>query len=268
VLWPLPGSIEARLETVAAAGIAGVALTSEHARWTVPERRGFERALHRLGLRVAFVGATPSWRSGSVSMLDPRCAPALRTELQASIEVALDLECELLLLLPGPELPGVARETQRRVLIESTCRCAQLAADAGLGLALEPVNRVDHPRAFVSDWHEAARVIEDVRSPALGLVLDVYHQETERGGALASLAALLPSALAVHVAGVPGRGEPQPALLDELRETLCAGGFAGEVSFEYTHVGDPGASLRRVRKGIENPRPNGGHSRAGRQRTW
>jgi hydroxypyruvate isomerase len=248
LLWPLPGSVEEKLEVVARAGLDGVGLTSEHARWSTQEERTFVRALDRLRLRVALVGATPNWRTGEISMVDPTCHQRLLSEVRSSIDAAKGLGCNLLLLLPGPDLPSIAPERKRKALLDSAARCAELAEATEVTLALESLNGFDHPGATLRTWSAALDVTKHVGSHRLRLVLDLFHEETEVGHALCRLPSALADAATVHLAGLPERTDPEPSLLSRVRSVLTAAGFEGETSFEYLPLRDPRESLARAYK--------------------
>src|SRR5262249_13671027 len=80
----------------------------------------------------------------------------------------------------------------------------------------------------------------------LRLVLDLYHEETEVGDALLRLPSALAGAATVHIAGLPGRGDPDADLLGAVWSMLAAAGFDGERAFEYHPLGEPRTSLARA----------------------
>ena len=110
----------------------------------------------------------------------------------------------------------------------------------GLTLTIEPLNREDNPGYFLSDFDLAARVLDRVNSPNVGLQYDAYHAQKITGDALAVWDAHGRRVVHVQVGGVPGRHEPGPGGeidFPALFSRLDADGFEGWVSAEYHPAG-------------------------------
>lgn len=129
-------------------------------------------------------------------------------------------------------------------------RVAAAAEDAGVTLVLELLNsRVDHPdyQADRTGW--GARVCRLVDSPRVKLLYDVYHMQIMEGDIIRTIRAHHDSIGHYHVAGNPGRNEPDdrqelhyPAIYRAIAET----GYAGFVGMEYLPTDDPAGSLGRA----------------------
>jgi hydroxypyruvate isomerase len=257
ILWPLRGSLHEKLETAAAAGLTHISLTSEHARWTRAERRRFTQTLRSRRMRIHLLGATPTWREKGISMVDRNKREELLEEVRRNIRIALDLEAPALLLMAGQEQAGVPRDQQHAELVESCKRCAEIAAAAGVTLALEPLNtRIDHPRYFLYDGREAIRLAQLVDNPHLTVALDIYHQQAQDGRALEVLREGGDDVGIVHIADFPGRGEPgtgaanYAAIYSVIRDSTRR----PDLVLEYKPPVDAVASLRvavhRLRAGV------------------
>lgn len=100
---------------------------------------------------------------------------------------------------------------------------------------LEPLNLVDNPGYFLSDFNLAARIIRDLDLPNVRLQYDFYHRQMLHGDIIAGLTAMLPIVAHVQFAGVPGRNEPDDCEIDHgyLFRTIDALGYKGWVGAEY-----------------------------------
>jgi sugar phosphate isomerase/epimerase len=94
-----------------------------------------------------------------------------------AIDEAVALGTRTLVLVPG----GVVRAKQdiadgRRRAAASIAEIAWYAQDAGVKLAIEPMNPIfAADRGVVSTLDEALLIAEEVGNPAVGVVVDTYH---------------------------------------------------------------------------------------------
>ena len=108
--------------------------------------------------------------------------------------------------------------------VEGLLRLAPLAENAGVTLVLELLNsRVDHPDYGCDRTAWGVDVIEKVASPNVKLLYDVYHMQIMEGDLVRTIRAHHPHIGHVHIAGNPGRHEPDagqeiyyPAVLEAL----------------------------------------------------
>lgn len=102
-------------------------------------------------------------------------------------------------------------ELQRDLLVAVTRPLAQEAADLGVCLILEPLNRYE--ARFPKDLAEGASICEEVDSAGLRLMGDFFHMSIEEADIAASLRAAAKYVVHVHLADsnrlVPGRGHTQ-----------------------------------------------------------
>ena len=168
--------------------------------------------------------------------------------LRRSLEVAEELGVRLLTVHVGYPLPGRSREEQWAAAVEGLRAAGDLAATAGVTLALEPLNsRVDHPGYFLDTLPDALRILAEVDYPAVRLLLDVYHMRVMHEDLLDQLPAALSATAHVHVADVPGRGEPGSGAIPwtAVMDALRAGGYRGAVGLECWPTGPAEAALHR-----------------------
>ncbi len=175
---------------------------------------------------------------------------AFLADLREDLRAARKLNAEMLLLQVGKLLPDVPRPRQTEAIAAGLRAAAPLAEDAGVVLAVEPLNTlVDHPGYFLERSAEACDIIRAVDSPAVRLLFDIYHQQITEGNLIARLTAALGLLCHVHVAGNPGRHEPltdsevcYPAVLRALKNA----GYRGRVGLEYFPLRDPDEGLREI----------------------
>lgn len=144
----------------------------------------------------------------------------------------------------GPPHDGVS------ICAEGLAPLAAEAEAANVRLLLEPLNtKVDHPgqECDSTDW--AAAVIEQVGSPALRMLYDMYHMQIMEGNLIRTIREKFPLIGHVHAAGVPGRAELDNrqevnwrAIAAALREL----DYPGYVTHEFIPRGDPVAALRQA----------------------
>jgi len=126
--------------------------------------------LSETGLGVSSLG----WIGGFTGA-DGRTLKESVVDGMAAIESAANLGAANLIVYSGAR-GGHTHNHARRLLLSALKELAPPAEELGVRLALEPM----HPGCggdwtFVHTFEDSLAVIEQVGSPALGLVIDVYH---------------------------------------------------------------------------------------------
>lgn len=154
--------------------------------------------------------------------------------LCASIEKAKQCGCKILITQPGDDT-GAPREEQLASMAEGLRACAPYLERAGVTLAVEPLNRIDHPRCFLSSSREAFWLTREVASPRVKILFDLYHQQMTEGNLIPTIEANIGQIAHFHAAGCPGRHEPQTSALDyrALLGAIEHTGYEGYVGLEY-----------------------------------
>ena len=126
-----------------------------------------------------------------------------------SIEAAKKLDCQRLLVTTGNELEGVSRAEQHKNIVEHLKAISGLFEDAGMILNLEPLNiLVNHKGYYLYTSEEGFEIIDEVGSPNVKLLYDIYHQQITEGNLIATIEANINKIGHFHIADVPGRHEP------------------------------------------------------------
>jgi hydroxypyruvate isomerase len=93
------------------------------------------------------------------------------------------------------------------------------------------------------------RVVEEVNSPNVKLLYDIYHMQIMEGDLIATIRANIQSIGHFHTGGVPGRHEldgTQEVQWDGVMRAIADSGFKGYVAHEFVPTADPLESLRKA----------------------
>lgn len=148
-------------------------------------------------------------------------------------------------------------EEDRALLVEALGQIADAAARNGGTLLLEPLNRyVDR---VVNTMAEAASVIDEVGSPHVRMVPDLFHASIEEADVAGSLEAHAAHVGHVHLSDsnrlLPGEGHTDFAAAFAALER---GGYRGAMAIECRIPGDVEAGLARARAFLRDRMPERG----------
>ena len=145
---------------------------------------------------------------------------------------------------------GLSAEEGSRNTVAGLNRVKKVAEDHGVTVCLELLNsKVDHKGYMCDHTAWGVRVIEEVNSPNVKLLYDIYHMQIMEGDLSQTIIANSQWIGHFHTGGVPGRHE-----LDDNQEVNWAGvmraiastGFQGFVGHEFIPTRDPMTSLRQA----------------------
>ncbi|MDP3526878.1 MAG: TIM barrel protein [Hoeflea sp.] len=167
--------------------------------------------------------------------------PERKDEFRHSVRTGLDhasvIGAPRLHMMAGIADPASPRH--RQAYRDSLAYAADLAAEAGVAMLIEPINTRDMPGYFLHDFDYAADLIADLGRENIKLQFDIYHRQILCGDVIAGLEALLPLIGHVQIASVPHRNEPGSGELDDFRvlKALDDLGYRGLVGCEYRPKG-------------------------------
>ena len=195
--------------------------------------------LKRLGMKLTMSGAH-GFKKGPFSK-DNRafCVEKLRE----GIDNAVECESRKVITFTGMREKGVSDEQGARNCVDCWKEVIGYAEEKGVDLCLEILNTRDdshpmkgHPNYFGDDVELCIDLIKRVDSPRMKLLFDVYHVQVMNGDVIRRIRQYKDYIGHYHVAGVPGRNEPDetqevnyPAVLRAILET----GYSGFVSQEF-----------------------------------
>jgi D-psicose/D-tagatose/L-ribulose 3-epimerase len=167
--------------------------------------------------------------------------PAVRARGLQHIHGALDLAKELgagvFLGAMGPcigrkgPMQGAAREEQFELCAKALREVVPHAEDVGVKLAVEVLNRFECN--FLNTVDEGIRLVDMVGSPAVGLLLDTFHQNIEEASIPAAIRAAGKRTYAFHSCE-NNRAAPGSGLIDwtGVRDALRDVAYPGPVVIE------------------------------------
>jgi hydroxypyruvate isomerase len=182
-----------------------------------------------------------------------------RTEYHEAIEAALRANIPLAAKAGVPNVitfsgsrRGMADEEGARNTIVGLNRVKKIAEDNGVNICLELLNsKVNHPDYMADHTAWGVRVMEEVNSPNVRLLYDIYHMQIMEGDLIATIRDNIAWIGHFHTGGVPGRHEldnTQEVQWDGVMRAIAAADFKGYVAHEFLPLHDPIASLRAAKE--------------------
>jgi hydroxypyruvate isomerase len=143
---------------------------------------------------------------------------------------------------------GMSDEEGARNTVVGLNRVKKIAEDNSVTICLELLNsKVNHPDYMCDHTAWGVRVMQEVNSPNVRLLYDIYHMQIMEGDLIATIRSNLGWIAHFHTGGVPGRHElddTQEVQWDGVMRAIADAGFNGYVAHEFLPVRDPFTSLR------------------------
>jgi hydroxypyruvate isomerase len=192
-----------RFAAAAAAGFQAVELQFpyDHAPSAV------KAELDKHGLTMLGLNTAP----GRADEFGLAAVPGREQEFAALFKQALDYVtaiggCQIHCL--AGKVPPEARPAAEKVFVGNLARAADLAAEKGITLLIEPINPRDRPDYFLARAEHAADVIAKVERSNVRLQFDFYHAQIVGGDLIKRFEKHFPVVGHVQIAAVPSRHEP------------------------------------------------------------
>jgi len=201
-------------------------------------------AKDRLGMQVGTFGA-----DAGGPLVDPSNRSKIRDGMKKSAEVAHKLDCKSLIITTGNEIAGVSREQQHQSIVDGLKVAAEIMEDEKLTLCLEPLNiLVNHKGYYLSTSPEAFQIVDEVGSPSVKILYDIYHQQITEGNLIDTITANINKIGHFHLADVPGRHEPGTGEINfkNVFKSIAETGYDKFVGLEYWPKGPDDDSLRML----------------------
>jgi hydroxypyruvate isomerase len=126
----------------------------------------------------------------------------------------------------------------------------KIGEDHGVTICMELLNsKVDHKDYMCDHTAWGLRVVQEVNSPRVKLLYDIYHMQIMEGDLVATIQKNIDWLGHFHTGGVPHRHEldgTQEVRWDGVMRGIAATKYAGYVAHEFVPTGDPLTSLRQA----------------------
>lgn len=240
-------AIARRLERLVEFGLTSVEFWNAAAY----DRKELARSIESLGLNVVLMSG-----HRDASLIDPEDRDAFLEELKGNIELAGEIGCKSLILTSdsidpkGNVIPPQRPLSEQEKLLsiyETLRRAAEVAEREQVTLMLEPLNiKVDHPGYFLPFSRTGFELIRAVGSAHLKLLFDLYHLQMMEGHLIPTIEENLAHIGHIHVADVPGRGEPGTGEINfsSIVRALERMGYEGYVGLECFPSGSSEDAIR------------------------
>jgi hydroxypyruvate isomerase len=143
---------------------------------------------------------------------------------------------------------GLSDEEGARNTIAGLNRLKKIAEDHGVTICLELLNsKRDHHDYMCDHTSWGVRVAQEVNSPNVKLLYDIYHMQIMEGDLIETISTNIKWIGHFHTGGVPGRHElngTQEIQWDAVMRAIADSGFRGYVAHEFIPTADPLASLK------------------------
>src|SRR5579864_8569118 len=145
---------------------------------------------------------------------------------------------------------GMSDEEGARNTVAGLNRVKKIAEDHGVTICLELLNsKVNHPDYMCDHTAWGVRVAQEVNSPNVKLLYDIYHMQIMEGDLIETIRGNIQWIGHFHTGGVPGRHElngTQEIQWDGVMRAIAEAGFRGYVAHEFLPTADALVSLRKA----------------------
>jgi len=199
-----------------------------------------------LGLEIATMMGT-GWKQ----LFTEDARRTFVSDIQASVATAKRLGVKTLIVTTGNQDQSMPRAEQHSAYVAALKAAAPHAEQAGVTLALEPLNtKVDHPGYYLTTAKEGFDILDEVGSPAVKLLFDIYHHQIMEGNVIQDIAKNISKIAHFHVADVPGRHEPGTGEINyaNVFRAIAGSSYQGFVGLEFKPSRDADEVLKDVLK--------------------
>ncbi|AJR06108.1 hydroxypyruvate isomerase [Photobacterium gaetbulicola] len=193
--------------------------------------------LKKYGFEQALFNMPPgNWDAGERGFA---AIPGREEEFRASVDTALNyalsLGCKKVHAMSGIVDNAFSYQQHVDTFISNIRFAADVFAEHGIELMIEPLNNRDVPGYFISHQREAVELIKQVERPNVKLQLDLYHAQIMDGDLTVLIRDLAEYTGHIQIASVPNRHEPSEGELNypHLFNVLDESGYSGWIGCEY-----------------------------------
>jgi hydroxypyruvate isomerase len=195
--------------------------------------------MKELGLKVSLMGS----HGFAKGPTDPANHPECIKKLREGIDAAVAWGCGSVITFTGMKVPDMEPDTMRAHCIRCWKEVLGYAEEKGVTLCLEHLNSRDdshpmkgHPGYFGDNVDACVEMINEVGSPNLKLLFDIYHVQVMHGDVIRRIRMYKDVIGHYHTAGNPGRAElddQQEINYPPIMRAILETGYTGYVAQEF-----------------------------------
>lgn len=219
-------------DAIRAAGAAGFDAVECHWPYDTPPEET-RRALDEAGL--AMLGLNTSRGNPQAGDNGLSALPNRRQEAVEAIDQAIGYAARTATRNVHVMAGKASGEEARNTFIDNLRYAAKKAAEAGIGILIEPLNSRDAPGYFLQTADQALDIIAAVGATNVRLMFDCYHVQIMQGDLTRRLQAAMEVIGHIQIAAVPDRREPDHGEVDygHILGHLDAIGYDRPIGAEY-----------------------------------
>jgi hydroxypyruvate isomerase len=231
--------VEKSMQTIKELGIDTIEFWS----WWDQDLETMLRVKEELGMNIS------AFCTRFISLTDESQRSLYIEALKETLQVAKRMGTKMIISQVGNELPGVPRRSQHESIVNGLKECAPILESEGITLVYEPLNTlVNHKGYYLYSSDEAFQICEEVGSPNVKVLYDVYHQQIMDGNLISRITSNIDKIGHFHGAGNPGRHELDNGEINytSILKAIDETGFKGYMGLEYFPLEDPVKGLKRL----------------------
>ena len=208
----------------------------------------FEEVATVAGRHGLVIASMCGHRSISSGLNDPAEQDRIVAELTESIDLAAEHGVRGLVCFSGNRRPELTEDQAIETIANGLKRVTRRAEQNGVNLNLELLNsKIDHPDYQCDRTGFGLQICRRVASPRVQLLYDIYHMQIMEGDIIRTITANWRHIGHVHVAGNPGRNDPderQELNYPAICRAIAATGYDGYLGHEFKPRAEPLEALR------------------------
>nr|MBQ4319078.1 TIM barrel protein [Clostridia bacterium] len=232
-----PGTMAEKFAAMKAQGFKAVEILS----WSGLDLEAASKAIDESGIEISAIliqsrdPEKQKYIANTHGMVWEDTLPVFLDCLKETIEAAKAMRTKTIVVTSGNERDDVSREVQHANIVKLLKAAAPIAEEAGMKLVLEPLNiLVNHMGYYLTTTAESAEIINEVGSPNVRILYDVYHQQITEGNLINNIKNNIDLIGHIHVGDVPGRKQPGTGEINykNVFKAIKETGYDGYVVFE------------------------------------
>lgn len=200
------------------------------------EQERIASAIQRMGLMMGPWVLYADFGKTSFVLPHREVRDFLTVKMEEGLDVAKRTGFKMALVVPGRYDERLHMDIQGANVIDNLRYCAEITEPEGMTLVIEPLNTLrDHPGLWLTRMPQAYQVCKAVNSPAVKIVMDMYHQQITEGNLIPNIEACWDEIAAFHVGDNPGRNEPTTGEINykNIFKYLLSRDYTGVICMEH-----------------------------------